>query len=97
MSKQQQVMMIIFALLIRPSGCMLCSHAWCCCYSSAVQAAGNANDSLSLNDQPQLLDMRGWQMTTESTAPFLSNARDDLIQWGIMLGAGALLKLQLAM
>jgi hypothetical protein len=46
---------------------------------------------MSLNDQPQLIDTRGWQMTTESTAPSLSIARDDLIQWGVMLGAGTLL------
>jgi hypothetical protein len=45
-------------------------------------------DSIGLNDQPQLIDTRGWQMTTESTAPFLSITRDDLIQWGVMLGAG---------
>jgi hypothetical protein len=66
-----------------------CCCCCCCAHCSAAQpAAAGVADSISLNDQLQLLDTRGWQMTTESTAPFLSITRDDLIQWGVMLGAG---------
>ncbi|WIA11661.1 hypothetical protein OEZ85_011762 [Tetradesmus obliquus] len=58
--------------------------------SAAPSAAAAADVKSSVDQpQPQLLDTRGWQMTTESTAPSLSSARDDHIQWGFMLGAGS--------
>jgi hypothetical protein len=51
---------------------------------SAVQPVAAAiADSIGLNDQPQLIDTRGWQMTTESTAPFLSITRDDTSSSGV--------------